>query len=225
MNIFKSRLLWFFIILIALGIGIYYSGLTAYFSLQNLQANMLAFKQQVDRHYVCSAILYTLILAIMAAISLPIIIFYVLLGGFLFGTIMGTILSVIGAVTGSIVSFLIFRYALKSLLQKKYREHLHGFNEKMKEHGISYILILHYLSVVPFFIINTLAALAPISLLQFIMITIGGCLPLFFVYSFAGRELATIQSTNDIFSPEVIIACSLLILLALLPIIIKKFKK
>ena len=186
---------------------------------------MIEFKECVHDHYMRSVVVYILILAAIAAISLPIIIFYVVLGGFLFGTLAGALYSVIGATVGATLSFLVFRYILGDMVQKKYGESLGGFKQKMKEHGISYILILHYLTVVPFFIINTFAALSPITLFQFILTTIAGCLPLFLVYAFAGKGLGSIQSVGDIFSAPVIIACVLLSGLAFVPVILKKFKQ
>lgn len=220
----KSRLFWLSIIVIALVLTLKFTPVGSYLTLSQIQRNMVCFKQYVEQNYIISALTYTSILVVMAAVSVPVIVFYVLLGGFLFGTIAGALYSVIGATLGATISFLIFRYALHDTLKKKYAHGLASFHEKMKDHGTSYILVLHYLSVVPFFVINSFAALSPITLKQFIGITIMGCLPLFFVYAFAGRELGTIHSTKDIFSPEVIAACALLIGLALLPIVIKKLR-
>lgn len=225
MKLLKSRLFWFIITIAGLSALFYVSGLQRYLSLANIQTHMHDFKDCVQDHYCISVLTYIAILIFIAAISLPIIIFYVLLGGFLFGTLPGTLYSVIGTTIGATLSFLVFRYVLADMLKKKYSDLFDQFRASMKDHGIFYILILHYLTIVPFFIINTFAALAPISLIQFILITILGCGPLFLVYSFAGRELGNIQATKDIFSPPVIIACALLICLAFLPIIIKKLRK
>lgn len=182
------------------------------------------FKQQVDAHYITSAVIFIALVTLTAAASIPIIIPIVLVGGYLFNTIPGALLATAGTTLGSVISFLLFRYALGATIQRNYGDRLAVFNEKMNSYGPSYLLVLHYLTVVPFFIINTFAALTPITLTRFVLITLLGSLPINLVYSFAGRELGSISSTRDIFSPAVIAACLLLILLACMPIILKKFK-
>lgn len=209
------------IVLALVGI-IKYSG--DYLSLEQCKVHAGNFKQMVDAHYIMAALVYVLIVTLTAAASIPIIIPIILVGGYLFSTLPGTLFSTIGTTTGSVISFLLFRYALGATIQRNYGPQLAAFTEKMNSYGPSYLLVLHYLTVVPFFIINTFAALTPITLTRFIAITILGSLPINLVYSFAGRELGTISSTRDIFSAPVIIACALLILLACMPIILKRFK-
>ena len=98
------------------------------------------------------------------------------------------------------------------------------FKKQMDVHGVNYILMLHFVTVVPYFVINTLAALSDISLVTFVWATIVGSIPIISVYAFAGRQLSYIQSVGDIFSPPIILAFVLLIVLACMPIILKRLK-
>ncbi|MFI5333518.1 MAG: VTT domain-containing protein, partial [Candidatus Babeliales bacterium] len=98
------------------------------------------------------------------------------------------------------------------------------FNEKIHVYGYNYIIILHYLTVIPLFVINMCAALTPISLGHFVWITLLGSAPLYIVYALAGRELATISCVQDIFSAQIILACALLIVVALIPMLIKRYQ-
>jgi uncharacterized membrane protein YdjX (TVP38/TMEM64 family) len=58
----------------------------------------------------------------------------------------------------------------------------------------------------------------------YVAATAVGIVPGSFVYAYAGRQLGTINSLNEIASPNVIAAFVLLGLLALMPIVYKKFK-
>jgi len=59
----------------------------------------------------------------------------------------------------------------------------------------------------------------------FIWVTVVGNIPLLFICSLAGRQLATIHSVHDILSPQVLLSFALLALLALLPIFFRRFKE
>jgi len=120
---------------------------------------------------------------------------------------------------------LLFRTALKNTLEKKYASQLVTFRKGLDEYGSYYLLILHFMFIVPFVVINILAALAGVSLWQFVWTTAVGFLPCAFVYSFAGKRLFSITSVHDVFSWNIIIAILLLLIITMLPIILKRYKK
>ena len=76
--------------------------------------------------------------------------------------------------------------------------------------------------MLPFFVANALASLAPISLSKFMWTTSLGIIPGSLVYSFAGQQLDSIESMRDILSRDVLLAFGLLALLAIVPIVIKR---
>ena len=94
----------------------------------------------------------------------------------------------------------------------------------MRKYGANYLLMVHYASVIPFFFINTLAAISDVGWWTFLWTTVIGFIPLAIIYSFAGRELGSIKSVQDIMSPTIIGVFILLLLLAFLPIVIKHYK-
>jgi uncharacterized membrane protein YdjX (TVP38/TMEM64 family) len=106
-----------------------------------------------------------------------------------------------------------------------YGKRFDKFQERVKKDGASYLLTLHFLSILPYFMINLIAALADMPYITVFWVTLLGSVPLIVVYSLAAHELATICSARDIFSPGVIIALILLALCALLPMLIKRIKK
>jgi uncharacterized membrane protein YdjX (TVP38/TMEM64 family) len=214
-----------FIIVVAILIilGLYYGGLKDWVSLQSLKDNSQYFKDMVTQNYWFSALIYVGIYTAAMAASLPVVAPFTLLGGFLFG-MLGAFLALFSAVLGSIIYVMIFRHFLYDSMHEQFKDQLAQFKQNITVHGKSYVLILHYLAVVPFFMINTLAALADFSMWDVLWTTVVGNTPLFLLLAYEGRELAHIQSVRDIFSPHFIIALGLLVLLAFMPIIVKRFR-
>ena len=72
------------------------------------------------------------------------------------------------------------------------------------------------------FLVNFLSGVTRVDLKSFIITTSIGIIPGSFVYTYAGSQLAHIDSIGDIFTKEILMAFILLGLLTLLPVIIKK---
>ncbi len=70
-----------------------------------------------------------------------------------------------------------------------------------------------------------MAGLSTISLSTFVWTTAIGIIPGSFVYSYAGSQLSSIQSTEDIVSPSILLALVMLGLLALVPTIYGKVQQ
>lgn len=199
----------------------YYSGIGHYFSLEALQKQSGALKIAVENNYGHAVIMFMAIFAILVALTLPVVGPLTLLGGYLFGVLPGFGYSLLASTFGATLSFLIIRYALSSLLRNRYKEQLALFQDKMQKHGYSYLLMLQLLSVIPFVVINTLAAVTHVPLHTLFITTLLGTAPLLFIYSWAGQQLGTISSMQDILSPQLIIILVILALMSLLPIFFK----
>jgi len=217
------------IIIVLLLIGLFvllrFLGVFKYFSFEYLKAYSEYFKEFLQEYYWSSVAIFVGIFALLIAAGFPSVAPLTLLGGFLFGTFSGALYAVVGGTLGSFVTFLVIRYIFGAALQKKYHERLVKFNKHVEEHGVSYLLMLHFLSVVPYVVINSLAALTNVSLWTFLWTTIVGSAPIALIYSYAGVTIGSIRSVRDIFSPSLIILMFLLILISLMPIIIKRYRK
>ncbi len=196
-----------------------------YLTLDALKAHSSYYQGFVDRHYFVTVLLYCSIYASLIAVGVPATPLMTLLGGFLFGAFPGFIYALTSAVVGVVTTFLVIRYFLAKLLSVKYQKQLDQFQEKIKQYGYTYLLSLHLLMVIPYFIITTLAALAEVPLFTFAWTALIGSAPLLAVYSYAGRHLGSIESIKDVVSPGIMAILVMLGLLALLPIIIKWFYK
>lgn len=226
----KKSKIWLLVLLLmviakfVIGKFIMYSWVSRYFTLEQLQAHSLAFKYYVGEHYCIAVLIYISIYAFTIAIGIPGVAPLSLLGGYLFGVVLGTTYGAFGATMGSLLAFIIVRYVLRSWVQRKFGHQFERFNMQMRKYGANYLLMVHYASIIPFFFINSLAALADVNWWTFIWTTIVGFIPLAMIYSYAGRELATIESVHDILSPPLIAVFVLLIVLAFLPIVIKHYR-
>lgn len=203
---------------------LYYSGAGHYMTLENMHKQSEHIQVMLQESYMKAVMYYMLLFTLCIALTLPFVGPFAILGGYLFGLFPGFLYALVAACVGSTCSFLIIRYLLSSLIRNRYKTKLERFNEKIKVYGFSYLLTLQLLSVIPYVVINTLAALADVPLSAFLWTTIVGSVPLIFIYTLAGRKLGTLQSMSDILSADMLLLLILLACLALVPMILKKFK-
>ena len=178
----------------------------------------------MQQNYYTAVTAFVCIFALVVGTGFPGSAVLTLFAGYLFGVFEGGMYALIGSIVGATISFLLFRYVFRGTVTAWYGKRIKQFKTQMSTHGVSYLLMLHFVTVVPYFVINALAALSDISLLTFVWTTIVGSMPIISVYAFAGRQLSYIQSLGDIFSPTIILAFVLLIALACMPIILRKLK-
>ncbi|HEV2601325.1 MAG TPA: VTT domain-containing protein [Candidatus Babeliales bacterium] len=224
MNKFYKKIL--FLVLVASVIGLlYYLDIKNYLTLEFIQSYSHALLEKVERHYFISIVLFIGALSISTIVGLPVTIPLILLSGYLYGTFWGAVYSTVAVVLGCTSTFLIFRYLLKDFLKERYHDQLAAFEGKMQGDTLQYLVVLHYMSIVPFFIINLFGALTTISLEKFMLSVVLGSFPLYLIYSFTGQQLSTMKKVSDIFSPSIIGAMVLLTALVLVPTIVKSIKK
>jgi uncharacterized membrane protein YdjX (TVP38/TMEM64 family) len=158
-----------------------------------------------------------------AGLSLPGAVILTLAGGFLFGAGLATVLVNVGATTGATVAFLTARYLLRNTVEQKFEKWLRPFQEGFAKNAFSYLLTLRLIPLFPFFVVNLVSGLTRVSVGTYVAATALGIIPGSFVYAYAGRQLGTISSLKEIASPNVIAAFVLLGLLALVPVLYKKY--
>ena len=204
--------------------GLWVSGLHEAMDFRRIQEKRDLLVVFVQHNYLLS-VSFFLLLAISTAFLVPGAIALMLSGGFFFGVVPGLLLAVTGLTIGAVTSFIAARYLLGDLVQERYKAALKAFNDEMQRHGHYYLITLRVVPVLPFFLVNILAGLTKISLTRFVVSTSIGLLPAAFVYSFAGRRLAGINSPRDILSPGMIAALFFLGVFFLLPVILKTFER
>lgn len=203
----------------------WYFNIPQYFALERLKNDRAWLMGIVEHNYVVSSCVYILFLALVVALGIPATGPLTLLGGFLFGVWFGLLYASIGATTGVAVLFLVVRYIIANTIRQRYSVQLEQFKTRIQSYGHSYLLSMHLMSVVPYFVIATVAGLTDVSLFTFVWTAALGSLPLLAICAFAGQQLGSIGSMRDILSPSIMLALVLLALLALLPILVRRVRE
>ncbi len=204
-------------ILIAVIVGLRFTGLGDVLTFDNLQRNKDALLAYVREHYAASVMAYIGIYIAAIALNAPGAAILTIAGGFLFGTAPAIVFANIGATTGAVLAFLLSRYLLGEWVQARYQSQLARFNKEIERNGTRYLLTLRLIPLFPFFVINFLSGLTTVPLRTFVWTTAVGIIPAGAVYAFAGQQIGSIRSPGEILSPGVILAFVLLALFALVP--------
>ena len=210
--------------ILALGIGTFaYFDLGQYFSLESLKTNRNSLLDYTNANFSTAVTIYVLIYIVQTGFSLPGATIMTVAGGFLFGSILGTLFVNIGATTGATLAFLAARYLLRDWVEGKFGNRIEPIQAGFAKNASSYLMTLRLIPAFPFFLVNLVAGLTRVNLVTYILATSIGIIPGSFVFAFAGSQLGGFNSLGEIASPPVLMALTLLGLLALMPIAYRKF--
>jgi len=215
-------------------------------SLEALVRNRMAIDGFVSEHRVLAVLAYIGLYIAAVALSVPGAIFLTVAGGFLFGVAIGASAAVIGATIGAMLIFLVARGALGELLLRRAGPGAGKLARGFREDAFSYLLFLRLVPAFPFFLVNLVPALAGVRLAPFVVATALGIIPASLVYAFAGTGLDSVimaqkhfqqdclavgrtdcQMTfdaRDIVTPQLLGALVALGLLALVPVLVKRWR-
>ncbi len=211
-------------IIFLLGIGVFvYFDLGQYLSLDSLKANRDLLLNYTETHYAAAVGIFILIYILQTTFSLPGGAILTLTGGFLFGSLMGTFFVNVGATVGATLAFLAARYLLRDWVENKFGDRLDPIQSGFAQNAFSYLMTLRLIPAFPFFLVNLVSGLTRVNLGTYILATSLGIIPGSFVFAFAGRQLGSINSLSEIASPPVLLAFTLLGLLALMPVAYRKW--
>lgn len=196
-------------------------------NLESVKQNRSELLNYADQHYWFLFFTCGLLYIAVTAFSIPAGTVLSLALGFLFGRWMGTFLIVISATIGATLVFWLARYLFAELARERLQENeqaakiLNGFNDD----AMSYMLFLRLVPLFPFWLVNLAPAFTPISSRTYILATALGIIPGSFVFSNLGQSLGQINNIEELWSIPVIIAFTLLGLLALSPVLVKRYKE
>lgn len=202
---------------LATSIVLYVTFLDDYLSLERISTYRNLFFNYTQLHPYLSRLFYISFYFLTVVVFLPSGAVLNLLGGFLFGTFEGFIFAHSAACAGAILNLLFVRSFLGAKVQEKYKTRLQHFNESFNQNGTHYLLSIRLLSIFPFAIVNTFAALTQVSLWNYLWTTSLGIIPGQTVFIYMGKQLGNITTLNQILTWPVMAACISLALLVLLP--------
>ena len=197
--------------------------LDRFLTLESLKEHRLVLQQTSRDHHLGAALLFMAVYILQTALSLPGAAILSLAAGLLFGSILGTAYAVVAATIGATLAFLVTRFLLHDLVQRRFGSRLEGINQELGQRGFNYLLFLRLVPLFPFFLINLAAGLTRLPLRTFVLATMVGIIPGGFVYVNAGAGLAAINTLGDVASPRVLGSFALLGLFALVPVAWQKW--
>jgi uncharacterized membrane protein YdjX (TVP38/TMEM64 family) len=207
----------------------YALGLHKLLSLEQLRLHHQTLIAFVAAHPVTAPLGYAAVYVLAVALSLPGAAVLTVAGGFLFGAWLGTGLTVIAATTGATLIFLAARTAFGDLLRARAGPALRRMEEGFRRDAFSYLLMLRLIPLFPFFLVNLVPAFLGVRLRTYVAATLLGVIPATLVFTLAGCALDRIvegdgdASLDSLLPPEMMAALFGLALLALAPVLYRRF--
>lgn len=207
------------VIVIALFLTAHFTGLTSYFTFDELKSKQMELISYYEQHTMTMLLGYFVVYVLSTALSLPGATILTLGAGAIFGLWKGVVLASFASTLGATLAFLITRFLLRETIESRFKKQFDAINAGVKKEGAFYLFTLRLVPIFPFFLINMLMGLTQLSVIKFIFVSQIGMLIGTFVYVNAGTQLAQLESPSGILSPKLI---GSFILLGLLPLITKK---
>lgn len=189
--------LWPLLLLAAVAVLVVTSGLHRYLSLEHLAVNRDGLRTLIGEHYVVALTAFTVLYALIIALSIPGGVVLTIAGGFLFGWLVGGALSVVGATIGATIIFLVARSAFRDVLIVKAGPKLQRFAEGFREDALSYLLFLRLIPVFPFWLVNIAPGLLGVSFWTYVLATAVGIIPATFAFALAGNGLDSVIDSQQ----------------------------
>lgn len=208
----------------------FYFELYQYLTLDALKQHHQALISWVEHHYLTAVLLYISMNILVAAAAIPCGIFFTISSGMIFGTFLGAIYTMIGVSIGGVIIFLAVKLAFAEWFKVKAAKWLDKIEYRLEENAFKYVLYLRLIPVLPFSIVNIIAALLNISLPIYFSATILGIIPVTLIYTSLGHNLEELFYLHNheyltyAAKPAVVLPMVLLFILSMVPTILKKYK-
>jgi uncharacterized membrane protein YdjX (TVP38/TMEM64 family) len=199
----------------------------------------------VAAHEAKALLVYMAVYVTAVTLSVPGAVFLTLLGGFLFGWLVGGAAAAVAATIGATGLYLVARTSIGDALLHRAGSRVQRLAAGFREDAFSYLLFLRFLPVVPFWITNLASALFGVPLKTFFLATQIGVIPATYAFAVAGSGLDSVLDAQSrardaclaaggtdcafdfhaksLLTPPIIAALVALGLLALVPVLVKRF--
>src|SRR5215813_12529225 len=213
-----------------LGLGLFFAfGLGDYLSCGSLRDNRVWLLDWVGAHRLPAVAAFMAIYATAVALSVPSGAILTVAAGFLFGAVTATGMVAVAGTIGATLLFLAARSAFHDLLRARAGPWLARLERGFAANELSYLLFLRLVPLFPFFVVNLVPAFLGVRLRNFVLATFLGIIPATFVFASVGAGLSSLFdadrdcSLDSVLTPQIILALALLALLALVPVLYKRF--
>ncbi|MCK5655240.1 MAG: TVP38/TMEM64 family protein [Candidatus Aureabacteria bacterium] len=148
-----------------------------------------------------------------------------LTAGLAFGPLLGAVYLMLGAVIGTTAAFMISRFFGRSLVERFLKGRFKNLDEKLEKHGFMTVLFFRIVPLVPYEVLNYISGLSKIKFRDYFFATFLGLIPGVVIAAFFGGSLGEIRVFEDIFTPKILVAFGLMILILAVPAVYKLIKK
>lgn len=148
-----------------------------YLTLDVAKAKQAELANYIDAHLLQAALIYFVVYVLLTAFSIPGATVVTLLGAALFGFWLSLLLASFASTIGATLAFLSSRFLLRDWVQAKFADKLQTINQGIERDGAFYLLSLRLIPIFPFFLINLVMGLTPISTWRYYWVSQLGMLP------------------------------------------------
>lgn len=196
-----------------------------YLSLAQLAARESELRESIDSHPVVANVTAFVLYALVTAAALPVASGLSLAYGWLFGFWHSLVIVSFASTLGATGSFLLSRYVLGEVVQRRFGDRLASFNAALDREGAWYLFSLRLIPYVPFFVINLVMGLTRMRVATFWWVSQVGMLPGTCVYLFAASSVKSLSELQrdglaSLVTPQLALALSLL---GVMPLVLRLF--
>ena len=236
-----------FAALLALIAIAYLLGLHRYLTLQSIAEHQASLQDYVTGHLIFGLLAYAVIYVLAVALSLPGAGILSILGGFVFGWALSAPVTIVAATVGAVIVFKIVQTSLGAALAERAGPFVQRLSRGFENDGFNYLLFLRLVPAFPFFAVNAVAGLTRMDLRTFTIATFIGIIPGSFAFAWLGRGLGSVieaqrlahdsciagqspdtcpfeLSAASLVTPQLLAAFAVLGVVALIPVMLKKWK-
>jgi len=227
----KLRLLAVALVIAAVVIALKLTGALEYLSFPGLARNREWLVVQVEELGLAGPVIFILIYTVCTVLSLPTGLLLSTVAGFLFGTGWGGLVNVLGATIGATIVFVAARTFLGDLLRARAGPFLQKLESGFRENELSYMLVLRFVPLFPFWLVNLAPAFLGVRLSTFVIGTVIGIIPAAFVFASVGMGLGAILDMGGVPDGSALLEKRILFpivglaVLAMIPVVMKRLRR
>ena len=227
--ILKTPRFWIAVAVISFIVALRMTALGDILSLDTLGNHRNALHTWVDTNTLLASAAYVSAYVVVVALSVPGAVILTLGGGLLFGTALGTLLSAVGATAGATIVFLLANVLFGTGMVDRLAARHPALIDGIRENSWAYLLVLRFVPLFPFFLVNLAPALVGVRMRTYMFTTFLGILPGTTVYTLFGSGLGHVLaqgksiSLGSIITPTIMLAFIGLAALSIAAIPIRKW--
>jgi uncharacterized membrane protein YdjX (TVP38/TMEM64 family) len=236
-------------VLLAIAAAVVAMGWHDLLMLKTIGLNYEKLRAFITANLVTALALYFGIYVSVIALSLPGALILTLAGGLLFGWKLAAPTAVVAATIGATIIFLVAKSSLGEVMASRVGPWLSKLRTGFCDHALSYLLFLRLVPAFPFVVVNLAAAVLNVPLRTYVIGTFLGIIPGTTAFSVAGSGLGSVIAaqnrnyhacvakmpadpslacpytidTSALVTKELILAFVLLGVVALVPVVLKKW--